>query len=158
MLFETTKISAIEEEDQGHFNCAGFALDQEEWIELDNWHTVGDALDESECDSYDEYREMVRMETEEIAENCANEIEDRFIGVRRISSLMDLDDNEYAFAFRVGEDDFHFMRQYRDGWRHKRGGWPIEDIEDCNVFCSEWEHGDTPYNSTMYMFAKAIDR
>ena len=157
MLFDTTKISEIEEVDQGHFNCAGFALDKEEWIIPEAWYNVNDVLCEYDCDSYDEYLQLVEMEIEEIAQDCAYEIEG-YQGVRKISSLMDLDDNEYAFAFKVAQDDFHFVRHYNDGWRHKRGSWPIERIEEERVYSSEWEHGDTPYNSEMYMFAKAIDK
>lgn len=160
MLFETTKLIEMEGKDQAHFNCAGFALDKEEWISLDNWQYVDEVIDKEGYDilTYSEYMEVAQEEVERIAEDCACEIEHRFIGVRRISSLVDLDDNEYAFAFRAAEDDFHFVRRYNDGWRHKRGGFPIESIAEDKVFSSEWEHGDTPYNSMIYMFAKAIDR
>ena len=60
--------------------------------------------------------------------------------LRVISSLKELEKNEYAIAYRVSSDgDFHFMRKARTRWHHKRGSTPtiLTESED-NVFNSIW--------------------
>ena len=58
-------------------------------------------------------------------------------------------------AFRIGADDFHFMRRMPDGrWFEKCGSTILRECTD-DVFGDAWDSitGDTNYDSDIYFFA-----
>lgn len=125
--------------DEDDYNCMGYALGTFEWEELDTFFVWWD-----EEDGKDILEDMIL--------DCVGEIEKRFDFVHCIESPEDVRENEYVVAFKVGYDDFHFMRQNSDGsWTHKRGGSPIEEISEEEVFSQEW--GIDKYISRTYYFS-----
>jgi hypothetical protein len=75
--------------------------------------------------------------------------------IRVIKSLKHLDEKtEYCVAFRLSEDDFHFVKRYKEGvWYHKRGGsYYIQRMEEEEVFSKKgWVDGR--YNSKIVLLA-----
>lgn len=130
-------ITYFEEED---YNCMGYALGTFEWEELNSF----DVIEEGDFDSL-----------EDVALACAEELSDYFEYLRRIDEPEDVTENEYAIAFRIGYDDFHFLRQTSDGiWTHKPGPCVIQNISEEEVEGSAWcIHRTYPYISTIYYFA-----
>lgn len=75
--------------------------------------------------------------------------------LRKIDTIEEVQKDEYAIAFRIGEEDFHFMRMARNGkWFHKRGGCRIEEISKERVFADTWFNCDITYTSKLVLFAK----
>jgi hypothetical protein len=75
--------------------------------------------------------------------------------LRVIEDLHELKKNEYAIAYRMGAEDFHFMRRKRNGhWYHKMGMCTIQPILKEDVFSPCWynDWGDE-YNSRIVLLA-----
>ena len=95
------------------YNCAGYALgtfswycpneeDWEYWGSLDNWDDM-----------------TMLMKTSETVQFMLKDFAGR---LRLIGSVEEVNDNEYAIAYRLSRDgDFHFMKKMANGWHHKRG-------------------------------------
>lgn len=129
------------------YNCMSFALNCfENWLEPSTFHCLG------RIDSSKNFRELERL-----TKQCVLELQETF-ELRRVRGIYDLSENEYMIAFRLSGDDFHFMRRFSDGqWYHKRGAWPIEAIDEEEVYAPLWEHRDMPYISTIFFFAVPFD-
>lgn len=134
--------------DRVSYNCAGYALNTFSWYLPCDDNTD---LDDQEWGSFDE------LERNLLTFQFVKKILADFSDVRLIASLDELREDEYAFAFRVGVDDFHFIKRARNGrWYEKRGSNPqIYPMLEKNVFHSEWEDGR--YNGAIYLFAKHYD-
>ena len=77
-----------------------------------------------------------------------------FPDLRVIENLKELKADEYAIAFRIGQevDDFHYCKRSKNGhWTHKMGGQPIERITKAQVFSPRWCDG---YVGFLVLFAK----
>lgn len=128
------------------YNCAGYALGIFSWYcpykELEN-NPFGNP------DMIDEYS----PERTSALLDCIAQLLNDFPDLRIINSVRDLSPNEYAIAFRLAWDDFHFVRRADNGhWFQKRGS------EDCIVtmttkelFSEEWGGG---YDGSIVLFAK----
>ena len=127
------------------YNCAGYALNTFSWY-LPCPDDVDD-LDDVEWGAYDE------IEQNAMAFRFVTQILNDFPTARLIGSVDELNDDEYAFAFRVGVDDFHFVKRAKNGqWYAKNGSNPrIERMSERDVFHSEWEDGR--YNGAIFLFA-----
>lgn len=126
------------------YNCAGYAL------ETFNWYVPVPAGTDVEYFEWGSFEEIERnaMSFEFVSQILAD-----FDDVRLIPSLDCLRSDEYAFAFRVGVDDFHFVKRGRNGqWYAKRGPGPICRMSEESVFKSAWENGR--YNGAIFLFAK----
>ena len=89
---------------QYDYNCMSYALGiYDKWLLLESFHrSVGD---------YDIDYEYL----EHIFKDCCQELLDRY-KLRRLYNLEEkLEPNERVIAFRIGETDFHFVRQNSDG-------------------------------------------
>lgn len=95
------------------YNCAGYALGTFSWYcpnEGDDgyWNFMDDLSD----------TEMF-AKTFETVEFMLKDFKGR---LRLIGSVDEIQENEYAIAYRVSSDgDFHFMKKMINGWYHKRG-------------------------------------
>lgn len=125
--------------DEDDYNCMGYALGTFEWDEPVNFVSIYE-------EGYDD--------VEDVAYRCVEEIK-CYENVRIISSIDELEIDEYMIAFRTGCDDFHFVRQNSDGsWTHKKGSGIIEEIEEKEVFSDIWcAERAYPYISKIYYFA-----
>lgn len=130
------------------FNCAGFAL------ETYSWYLP--VPDDTDIDSAD-WGSTNELKRNALSLMFVNQILlDFYEDTRLITSLKQVKADEYAFAFRVGEDDFHFVkRDYLTGvWAEKRGGGDIYFMDEDEVFHSAWNNGR--YNGPIFLFAKKI--
>lgn len=146
-VFEKETNYNVKEAYNDDYNCMSFALNCfEDWFEPSEFYCLG------RMSSSRDFKKLQRM-----AKKCVQELQDYF-QLRVIKSVFDLAENEYMIAFRVSGDDFHFMRRFSDGqWYHKRGAWPIEAIDEEEVYAPLWEHRDMPYISTIFFFAVPFD-
>ncbi len=160
-LVEETN-NKILEEDGWDYNCGGFALGTFEWLELSSFKVFNylkakeillkkkDVKTKKDRRFLKDYRKKINRNTKE----CVEELLKNYDFIRIIKKTSELKPNEYAFTFRRGDDDFHFIRRFSNGvWTHKPGSMSIRKMETKEVFSKEWEHGKTPYCSKLYMFA-----
>lgn len=82
--------------------------------------------------------------------------------VRQISSINDLNKDEYAIAFKCSFNDFHFIKRCSNGiWKEKCGSCPtLFNCSKDRVFGKVWLGRDciTNYNSDTVLFAVKKNR
>lgn len=127
------------------YNCGGYALG------TFNWYMP--FLDEESHISleFGSYEEAATLTSHCV--KCML-IEFRERNLRLIPSLDCLEENEYAFAFRIASDgDFHYVRRHTSGkWFHKQGaGSIIYQMTKEEVFSESWCNGR--YDGPLVLFA-----
>lgn len=130
------------------YNCGGYALGTFDWyLPYDDFSVADRVLFGNE-------------NPDDVLRDMANFILDEFNGyIREISDFHELHENENAVAFRISEDDFHFiLRQNNGHWYHKRGSHPIESIKKKDVFDDEWYNGGISYDTDIILFAVQRER
>lgn len=118
------------------YNCAGYALETFSWYcpNEENWEYWG----------YDEDLSNAEMlaKTFETVEFMLKDFKGR---LRLIGSVNEVQENEYAIAYRISSDgDFHFMKKMVNGWHHKRGNTDriyveSEDYVLKEVWCNRYD-------------------
>jgi len=107
------------------YNCGGYALGSFSWYipKLNN-------------------EDVCRAEGT-IVEDCVKAMMIDFPNLRRIQSIDELKENEYAVAFRLSDYDFHYIKRASNGhWFHKRGGsYYIDTMKEEVVFSESWGRG-----------------
>ena len=118
----------------GQFNCMGFAFGRLGCLSY-GWDT-GDVW--TDAYSIEEDQEILGLPT-----------------LRIIDSENELKDNEYLVAFRLAEDDFHFLRKFDDGKWYEKSGCCGEVLEYCNDIEETWfsQFGCIEYDSEIVYFA-----
>ena len=118
--------------DRGEYNCGGYALGCYSWY----------------CPFSHQVRDF---------EKNVNQILKDFPNVRLIDNIQDLMPNEYMIAFRLSQDDFHFMKRSKNGvWREKRGSQSeIRIVPKSVVFGEVWSphRYDNGYRGEIALFA-----
>ena len=94
-------------------------------------------------------------------EKNVNQILKDFPNVRRIENSQDLLPDEYMIAFRLSQDDFHFMKRAKNGtWREKRGSRSeIRIVPKTVVFGEVWspDRYDDGYRGKIAFFAVKVE-
>ena len=129
------------------YNCMSYALGLfDQWCYLD---AFDDAFNDAGCGVID-YEQLDKIFTE-----CCIELEKKFHLRRLISSEEKLNTNERMIAFRIGADDFHFVRQNSDGtWTHKPGTMYVREMDKEELFSNAWGTSRKyPYISEIAFFA-----
>lgn len=105
-LFNNERARNIHNTDTHLYNCAGYALGTFSWYQPYDNLDVHDSL-------FSDFNTLESI-TQQTVSCMLKDFEGR---LRIISSLKELEKNEYAIAYRVSSDgDFHFMkRQEQDG-------------------------------------------
>lgn len=140
-MFKTNLQKAIERNgDYWEYNCGGFALGTFNWF-LPH--------------SFMSYRSYLRTiggyeETKVLAATIP-EILKVSDTIRRIDSMDELKQDEYAIAYRVCSDDFHFRLCYNGEWYEKMGDGNIHKISAHTIFTDCWFGG---YDSAVVLFAE----
>lgn len=129
---------------QYDYNCGGYALGTFSWYL---------PFSKEESEYYDE--EFFFIDTTEVTavrlEKCASYIVSEIPWARRIQTIEECDQDEYAVAFRFGGGDFHFLRQLKgDVWKGKSGALGFTIYSQESVFRSDW---NCRYNSPIVLFA-----
>ena len=137
---------------QYNYNCMSYALGVfNEWLGI---RAFNDSFSYDDDDIDYEY-------LNDVFYDCCLELEERF-SVRRISGpTAKLEINERVIAFRIGADDFHFVRRNSDGtWTHKPGGNYIREMSEDELFSDAWSEASRsyPYISEIAFFAVKMQR
>ena len=76
----------------------------------------------------------------------------------KIKKSDELTEDERMIAFRIGANDFHFVRKNSDGtWTHKPGCDYILEMSEDELFDVAWgRHRSCPYVSDIAFFAVMI--
>lgn len=125
------------------YNCGGYALGNY------GWYCPYSEDDAIYMDEVFEYGEVTEEEEEIFVEYMLDTIED----LRIITDISELLENEYAIAFRISNDDFHFVKRGGNGcWYEKMGGSNcINRMTKEEVFSDCWHDR---YDGELYLFAK----
>ena len=127
------------------YNCAGYALGTFSWyLPIPN--------EDDPCEY--NWGSEEEIERNALSFMFVRQILRDFHDIRLIPAIECVRHDEYAIAFRVGNDDFHFIKQGKNGiWYEKRGGLPtIFRMTEREVFNTEWNRGR--YNGPIFLFAK----
>ena len=103
----------IRNTDKSQYNCGGYALG------LFNWF-IPWTEEHDKTIGWDFYHN--ETEKEEFIRICVNYMTEN-LPIRVISSISELKKREYAVAFRLSEDDFHFMKRGFNGVWYDKQGW-----------------------------------
>lgn len=135
------------------YNCAGYALETYSWYLPCDRDTYFDALDTFEETGKTYFGSYNEFQRNALTVEFTSRILRDFPDVRMISSVKDLHPDEYAFAFRVGVDDFHFVKRGANGvWYEKRGNIPqFFRMSRERVFNTSW---GSRYNGPIILMAK----
>lgn len=136
---------------RGDFNCGGYALETLDWFlpydKKSEFNPYAPAPDGDAAVYFTDY--FVNYMLGYFGEK-----------LRVIHSLDELQEDEYAFAFRIGideepgyYDDFHFVKRGDNGqWYHKMGASArIKTMPEEQVFSESW---GWRYNGPLVLFAK----
>lgn len=132
------------------FNCGGWALNCFSWYRP--------TLSETFCNWGNDYEKMSDKEMFEITLLSVEAMLKEFSDLRVIRNLWELKKDEYAIAFRIGQDvnDFHYCKRSRNGhWTHKMGGGCIQPIKKKDVFAPYWNN---EYCGHLVLFAKKLPK
>ena len=129
------------------FNCQGFALGTYKWdFPYDRaYRGVMFTADEEDDYLIDQY---LNITVNWLLNHYCNQL-------RIIKDIKDAKEDEEVIAYRVGANDFHFMKRKSNGkWYHKPGANPIRIAEQKEVFSKVWANRDgTTYTSDIVLFA-----
>lgn len=135
-LFNVQRKRNINNTEKHLYNCAGYALETFSWYcpNEEDWEYWG-------ClDDWDDMTML--MKTNETIQFMLKDFKGR---LRIIRSVDEVQENEYAIAYRVSSDgDFHFMKKMANGWHHKRGGsahiyTETEDYVLNEIWCNRYD-------------------
>lgn len=119
------------------YNCGGYALGIYVWYQFNDFC----------CTVWD-------IGVEEMTRLCIDAILRDFTNARVITDLHELHKNEYAVAFRLCENDFHFIKREKNGhWTHKPGRSYIRSITKAEVFDPEAWHLSCDYDGPLVLLA-----
>lgn len=128
------------------YNCGGYALG------IFNWYCPHD---EDDIDNFFGPFPRADMTVEEKLEFTLNYMLSEFKDLRVIKGIEELEQDEYAIAYKIGYHDFHFAKRLDDGtWLHKPGGLGIRKMEKEELMSDVWVSGSTQYDSRTVFLAK----
>jgi hypothetical protein len=125
------------------YNCGGYALGTYSWYQPHSKDEKGYLFD---------IRISIEKRTEKAVQYMLNDFND----LRVIKTLTEVTEEEYAIAFRLADDDFHYMMKKGDKWYSKAGDCPyIDEIPEEEVLAEAWYTDyDITYDGPLVLFAK----
>ena len=146
-IFEIEPIPFDEEGyDMETYNCGGFALGTKDW-----YHPFSGDDDPQYLfmNTYSRIRENGQDKT---LRQYVDFMLKEFPNMRLISSEQEAKKYETIVFFRIGNDDFHFVKKIKNKYYHKRGWIPkIEEMEKEEVYGEYWCDGK--YDSNIVILA-----
>lgn len=136
-LFNVQRKRNIDNTEKRLYNCAGYALGTFSWYcpnEKDDGNYWGFMDDWSDAEMFAKTFETVQFMLKDFKGH-----------LRLIGSVDEVQENEYAIAYRVSSDgDFHFMKKMANGWHHKRGNTShiyieTEDYVLNEIWCDRYD-------------------
>ena len=121
-------VSVIESFDPLYYNCGGFALSTYTWVRP--FEFVEDNI------------EMYPYRFDKGLWRLVGGLLEQF-NIRCVTSFKYISSNEYPAIFRVGSNDFHFMRYSKllDGWIDKMGGSSCINLHKEKEIMREYWYG-----------------
>ena len=145
--YNRSKSRNIRNTSKNTYNCGGFALNIYAWYQPDGeFHKNTDHNTENNTVCNRITYESIRQMLHEIST------------LRLIDDITELQDGEYALAFRWSHDgDFHFVKRAKNGhWYHKQGrSQYIMTMKEEEVFSDCWYER---YDGPMVLFANRTQR
>lgn len=141
-MYNSKKKRNLKNTDRNFFNCGGYALNTMNWY----------------C-PYEEHKSFCGMVIEmgiiEATKYMMNFILEDIPNIRLIQEVSELQENEYAVAFRICGDDFHFLKRGKNGiWYQKMGAKHyLNTMSATEVFSDRW---NWRYNGPVVLFAKVV--
>lgn len=125
------------------YNCGGYALQNY------GWYCPYSSEDREKLENVFFWEELGETEEELFVQYMLNTIP----SLRSITDISELSENEYAIAFRISCDDFHFVKRAKNGcWYEKMGrSIYINRMTKEEVFSDCWHDR---YDGELYLFAK----
>lgn len=125
----------------GEYNCGGYALNTKTWFVPEKRMTI------PVFERYQRFGEKATLEY------YTNNMLEYFDNLRRIYHEDEAKDYETIVFFRIGYDDYHFVRKEKDGKYYHKMGWcpEINEMEREEVYGNDW--CDERYDSDIVMFA-----
>ena len=138
-----TGLRNIRNTNKNYYNCGGYALGTYSWYcpNDDGWDSP----------MYDN-----RYTMEERTQFAVDYMLNDFCDLRVIKTLAEVTKNEYAIAFRIAVDDFHYMVKKGNQWYSKAGNCQrIDRVSQKIVLGKKWftDYGVT-YDGPLVLFAK----
>lgn len=135
-LFNVQRKRNISNTKRHLYNCAGYALETFSWYcpNEEDWGYWGYDEDLSDAEMFAKTFETVQFMLKDFKGH-----------LRLIGSVDEIQENEYAIAYRVSSDgDFHFMKKMANGWHHKRGNTSriyveSEDYALNKIWCDRYD-------------------
>ena len=135
-LFNVQRKRNINNTKRHLYNCAGYALETFSWYcpNEEDWGYWGYDEDLSDAEMFAKTFETVQFILKDFKGH-----------LRLIGSVDEVQENEYAIAYRVSRNgDFHFMKKMANGWHHKRGNTDriyveSEDYVLKEVWCGRYD-------------------
>ena len=135
-LFNNDRARNIHNTDTHLYNCAGYALETFSWYcpNEEDWEYWGYEENLSDVEMFAKTSETVKFMLKDFKGH-----------LRLIRSVDEVQENEYAIAYRISSDgDFHFMKKMANGWHHKRGGsahiyTETEDYVLNEIWCNRYD-------------------
>ena len=127
------------------YNCAGYALNTYSWYQPEDvkfqWG----------------FPFWLKGQKRKYIKSAIDILTRDFPDLRVIKSVQDAQPDEYIIAFRVADDDFHFIKRGMNNvWYSKCGGAPIRRLTTEEVFAPAWNNyfGVATYKGKITLFAK----
>ena len=122
------------------YNCYGYALNIEEWLELDDFEGT-----------------YTKKERKRVLLNCVNELLKQWscFNIKIESNPFEkLPENRYMIAFRIADMDFHFAKRAKNNhWYHKMGSYDIETMSISKLLNRAWHSTFREYDSDIVFFS-----
>lgn len=139
--------------DKGWYNCGGYALETFSWYmpyDGDEVTTFSELFETYE--EWDENDDPASTVRERIEDYMVEQLLQDFPTLRLIPDEIECRPSERLIAFRVGFDDFHFLKKAKNNcWYQKRGASSrIERIRKSEVFGESW---NGRYDGRVFLFA-----
>ena len=125
------------------YNCAGYALGTFSWYCPDEEGEYGYGWNWS-----------LKGRKRKYMKNAIEKMLAEFPNLRRINTVKQCGVNEYVIAFRLAENDFHFMKRGQNGvWYEKCGCGSIHRVPQEDVFARNWRGR---YTGKIVLFAMKV--
>lgn len=124
-------------------NCMGYALGIHAWL--------------FPYDLFNPQHPRTPFDKHQDLDFCTNYLLENYCFLTRISreNAYNAKKGKYIIAFRLAEDDFHFMLRHPNGhWYHKRGAYKIAPIAKEKVFSDAWQTICCRYDSETVFFVR----
>lgn len=138
--FNSKKLRNVHNTPTREYNCAGYALG------IFSWYCPDDEIHSWSWSIKGRKRAYMKTAVQKMLTEFPN--------LRLIKKVKQCEKNEYIIAFRLADDDFHFMKRGQNKvWYEKCGSGDIHQVPQERVFSREW---NGRYKGKIVLFAMKV--